>query len=268
MDAIILASGEGTRMSQYSPLSKFGLFCLGNGAGILDLTLWLAVAVLALIVVGFAPAATAVPHWYVTWSFMTSSTAVDGGEHLSANLTLILIPLVLMDRRLWHWSKDVHYEKRNSWVKYVAYCALGLFIMKVMGAYFQASVAKFGVLEWSDGTALWYWMQNPTFSPTAPFGDFARAVLQFLPVTIAATYGTLILQLSLVPAAFYPGTARRTLLVLAVLFHLGIAATMGLWSFSLIMIAADLLLLIRSNESNYLASAVHWNSKSNRKEFA
>ncbi|SJN39947.1 hypothetical protein FM119_11730 [Mycetocola reblochoni REB411] len=150
----------------------------------------------------------------------------------------------------------------------MAYCAIGLFIAQVMGVYFQASIAKFGVLEWSDGTALWYWMQNPTFSPPDPFGSAIQAVLQFLPVTVAVTYGTLLLQLSLVPAAFYSRPVRQTILILAVLFHLAVAATMGLWSFSLIMIAADLLLLIRPHESTQLTATIHWKTRPLRKDVA
>ncbi|MGO2663707.1 sporulation-delaying protein SdpB family protein [Mycetocola reblochoni] len=249
-------------------LGQFSLFCLGSDAGLLELSRWVAVLVLVLVVIGIAPAITAVPHWYVTWSVMTSSTAVDGGEHLSASLTLILIPFVLVDRRRWHWSMDRGYAQRNVWVKCVAYCAIGLFIAQVMGVYFQASIAKFGVLEWSDGTALWYWMQNPTFSPPDPFGSAIQAVLQFLPVTVAVTYGTLLLQLSLVPAAFYSRPVRQTILILAVLFHLAVAATMGLWSFSLIMIAADLLLLIRPHESTQLTATIHWKTRPLRKDVA
>ncbi|HXH36199.1 MAG TPA: sporulation-delaying protein SdpB family protein [Plantibacter sp.] len=249
-------------------IGQYGLFCIGSELGNLELARWLAIALLLLVVIGITPAATAIPHWYVTWSFMTSSTAVDGGEHLSANLTLILIPLVVLDRRRWHWSRDSRYETRNPWLKCIAYSALALFIAQVMGVYFQASIAKFGVLEWSDGTALWYWMQNPTFSPPEPLGGFIRFLFQFLPITVAATYGTLILQLSLVPAPFYPSRLRRLLLILAVMFHLGIAATMGLWSFSMIMIAADLLLLIRPHEANDLSTALHWRGKPARKEIA
>lgn len=230
--------------------SKYSLFCFASEMGTLEAARWIAIALLAIVASGVLPAITAIPHWYVTWSFMSTSTAVDGGDHLAANLTLLLIPLALLDRRIWHWKRDTSYHKQSPWIAYTAYGALGLWIAQVMGVYFQATIAKFAVLEWSDGTALWYWMQNPTFGPPGLLGDAILGTLQFLPLSIAATYGTLLLQLTLTFAAFYTYRFRMVYLLLAVLFHVAIATTMGLWSFSLIMMAADLLFLLRPHESN------------------
>lgn len=237
--------------------SRMSLFCIGASSGQLELTKWIAVALLASVVVGIWPALTTIPHWWVTWSVMTSSTAIDGGEHLAADLTLILVPLLLLDRRRWHWDRDRSYGCRNPWVKTVAYACLGLWTLQMMGVYFQASIAKFAVLEWSDGTALWYWMQNPVFAPPEPIGTAVRWVLRWLPVTVALTYGTLAFQLALVVAVFLRKRARRVCLLLAVVFHLTIAGLMGLWSFSLIMIAADIQLLLRPHEARRLSAALH-----------
>jgi antimicrobial peptide system SdpB family protein len=238
-----------------SPLS---LFCIGAENDQLELAKWLALVVLAIVASGFLPAVTAIPHWWVSWSLMSSSTAVDGGEHLTANLTLILVLWMLMDRRRWHWSRDVHHHRRSGWAVYGAYACLALWIVQMMGVYFQASVAKFAVLEWSDGTALWYWMQNPTFAPAEPLGAIVRAALQWMPLTIVATYGTLALQLTLVQSVFFPRRVREVALLLAVTFHLVIAVLMGLWSFSMVMIAADLVLLVRPHEARRLVGAFHW----------
>lgn len=226
-------------------LSWLSLFCLGAQNGQLELTKWIAIILLLVVAAGILPAVTAIPHWWVTWSLMTSSTAIDGGEHLAADLTLILVPLLLIDRRRWHWEVDRGYVRRGAWVKATGY------------VYFQASVAKFAVLEWSDGTALWYWMQNPVLAPPTPVGPVIRWALQWLPITVALTYGTLVLQLALVGAVFARDRARRVLLLLAVAFHLAIASLMGLWSFSLIMIAADILLLIRPHEAKRLSVIMH-----------
>ncbi|ODA91216.1 hypothetical protein ATY41_00485 [Leifsonia xyli subsp. xyli] len=116
----------------------------------------MSIIVLVFVMSGILPAVTAIPHWYLTWSFMLTSTAVDGGDHLAANLTLLLIPLTVMDRRMWNWKRDDSYKNRSAWVCYIAYGVLLLWTLQMMGVYFQASVAKFSVLEWSDGTALWY----------------------------------------------------------------------------------------------------------------
>lgn len=245
-------------------LSWLSLFCLGAQNGQLELTKWIAIILLLVVAAGVRPSVTALPHWWVTWSLMTSSTAIDGGEHLAADLTLILVPLLLIDRRRWHWEVDRGYSRRGAWVKATGYACLGLWILQMMGVYFQASVAKFAVLEWSDGTALWYWMQNPVFAPSAPIGPVIRWALQWLPITAALTYGTLVLQLALVGAVFASERARRVLLLLAVAFHLAIASIMGLWSFSLIMIAADVLLLVRPHEARRLSVVLHRSTRRGR----
>lgn len=231
------------------PIAAYSLFCVGSEAGSLGAVKWGAIAILAFVVSGFLPAVSALPHWYVTWSLMSASNAIDGGEHLAACLTLILVPITVLDRRRWHWKHDEGYLDRPPWVRFAAYGSLGIFILQMMGVYFQASIAKMSVLEWADGTALWYWMQNPTFGPPGALGDVIAGLMQFLPFSVAATYGTLALQLCLAVGQFWPRAARRTLLALAVLFHLMIASTMGLWSFSMIMIAADAILLLRPDES-------------------
>lgn len=238
-------------------MSWLSLFCMGDQNGQLELARWIAIILLVIVVAGVSPAVTALPHWWVTWSLMTSSTAIDGGEHLAADLTLILVPFLLIDRRRWHWEVDRGYARRGVWVKTIGYACLGLWMLQMMGVYFQASVAKFAVLEWSDGTALWYWMQNPVFAPPAPVGPAIRWALQWLPITVALTYGTLVLQLALVGAVFAHARARRVLLMLAVAFHFAIASLMGLWSFSLIMIAADILLLIRPHQARRLTVVMH-----------
>ncbi|AAT89678.1 hypothetical protein ATY41_00490 [Leifsonia xyli subsp. xyli] len=101
-------------------------------------------------------------------------------------------------------------------------------------------------------------MQNPTFSPPGFAGEMVRAFLQHLPISIALNYGTLLLQIVLVFAVFFTHHIRMTFLAIAVLFHLLIAAAMGLWSFSLIMVAADLILLLRPHESNEFPETTMW----------
>lgn len=228
--------------------SSVSFFCLTADGGVPEWSRWVAVVVLLVVASGLLPRWTAIPHWYVTWSLATASPIPDGGDHLASNLTLVLIPLCLADHRMTHWRGDGSYTLRSPWTKYIAYGVLLLWVLQLFGVYFQASIAKMSVVEWADGSALWYWIQNPTFGPPEPLNSLVLAVLQFPVATVALTYGTLILQLAIAFGPLAPQRVRALLLLLAVAFHLGIAVLMGLWSFSLIMIGGDILLLCRPTE--------------------
>ncbi len=234
------------------PVSSLSLFCLAADGGWLGASRWIAVAVLLLVIAGPRPAWTGVPHWYVTWSFAVSSNAVDGGDQLAANLVLLLAGICLLDRRRNHWSRDTSYARRDPWSQYLAYLVLALWVLQLMGVYFQASVAKMAVPEWADGSALWYWMQNPAFAPIEPLQGVVLAVLQFPVVSMIGSYATLALQLFLCVAPFLGARARLVAFLTAAVFHGAIAVGMGLWSFSLVMIAADFLFLSRPHESGHL----------------
>lgn len=109
--------------------------------------------------------------------------------------------------------------------------------------YFQSCVAKLPHAEWADGSALYYWINNYAFG--AP--DWLRPALSALaenPVGVAAmTWGPLVLEIALAAALLLPQRIRWMLLPAGVLFHLGIAVVMGLWSFAFAMWAGLLLLL-------------------------
>lgn len=63
--------------------------------------------------------------------------------------------------------------------------------------------------------------------------------------SVLISYATLALQMFLFVAIFLSNFARKIALLLAVPFHIGIALVMGLWSFSVIMILADVVIYRR-----------------------
>lgn len=234
------------------PVSSLSLFCIAADGGWLEASRWIAVAILLLVMTGLRPALTGVPHWYVTWSFAVSSNAVDGGDQLAANLVLLLVGISLLDRRRNHWKRDVSYSSREPWAQYLAYLMLVLWVLQLIGVYFQASVAKMAVPEWADGSALWYWMQNPAFAPAEPLQGFVLGILQFPMLAVLGSYATLALQLFLCVAPFLGLRTRVIAFFTAAVFHGAIAVGMGLWSFSLVMIGADFLFLSRPHEDVHI----------------
>lgn len=226
------------------PLSAGSLFCIWRG----DLG-WIAVliAIIVLLAVlsGFLPALTALPHWWVAWSFNMTSPIPDGGDQVSAVLTLLLLPLLLGDRRLNHWHVDRRYASRPIAVKVLAYSALVLVWIQVCVIYFHAAVGKFAVEEWANGTVLWYWFHDPTFAPAEPLRSVMLWIVGSGLGAALLAYGSLLTELLLAFALVANQRIRSIMLIVGLLFHLGIAVTFGLWSFSLIMTAALLLYLVR-----------------------
>ena len=205
--------------------------------------------VLVAVIVGVLPAVTAVPHWWVAWSFNMSSLIPDGGDQVSAVLTLLLVPILLVDRRWHHWQTDRGYPSHSAPVKVIAYVALVLCWVQVCVIYFHAAVGKFPVEEWANGTVLWYWFQDPTFAPAEPVRTIMLWVVGSAVGGAVLTYGSLLTELLLAFALFGGARYRAVMLVVGVLFHLGIAVCFGLWSFSATMTAALLLYLVRPTPS-------------------
>lgn len=223
--------------------SAISLFCLwkGDAAGV---AVAVAVVVLVAVISGYLPAVTALPHWWVAWSFNMSSPIPDGGDQVSAVLTLLLVPILLMDRRRHHWQLDRGYASRRPVAKVIAYTALWLCAVQVCVIYFHAAVGKFAVEEWANGTVLWYWFQDPTFAPAEPLRSVMLGVAGTAIGGAVLAYGSLLVELLLAFALVAGPRYRAVMLVAGALFHLGIAVCFGLWSFSTTMLAALLLYLV------------------------
>lgn len=202
---------------------------------------WFSIVVLALAASGWRPMITAVPAWWVLFSTQAAATTVDGGDQVAANLALILIPISLTDTRRWHWRNGG--AQRGVGFTLVSHVGMFAAAVQMSFLYLNAALSKLSVSEWNDGTAVYYWMQDPMFGPSEPLRSLlARALLN--PWVLAgATWGPVLLELALGLSLVLPRASRRILLVLGVGFHLGIAILMGLWSFAFVMTGGLLLLL-------------------------
>lgn len=226
-----------------------GLFCVLPDAG-LGVARIVAAALLLVVASGWRPRWTAIPHWWLTYSFFAGSIAVDGGDHTAGVLTFLLLPLGLTDDRRWHWSLAP--ADPGSWRALIAFASLTMIRLQVAVIYLQAAVAKFGVTEWADGTALYYWFQHPFFGAPDWASTLTDPILRSGAGVTALTWGTLVLELALVVAIIGRPAWRRPMLTLGVAFHLGIALVMGLASFAFSMSAALLLALWAPDEVRWV----------------
>ena len=194
----------------------------------------LAIAVLVLVIIGWRPRLTALPHWWISYSLAASASIIDGGDQVASTLSLLLVPVALGDRRIWHWDPP----ETGSLVACVA-AETGLLLIRVQVAviYLFAAVLKFPTEEWANGTALYYWWTHPKFGTWGPFRWLTDRLGETL-LVVPVTWGVLLLELSLALALLAPIRLRTRLLPIAALFHVGIALVHGMPSFALTMCAA------------------------------
>jgi antimicrobial peptide system SdpB family protein len=229
-------------------VGRLGAFCLA-GASHLEPARWLAVAALLVIASGWRPRVTALLHWWLAFSFQNNGTVLDGGDQVTLVLTALLLPVALTDRRKWHWDAPAETSAgepgaRDEARRLCASFALALVRLQVAGIYFHAAIAKFGVEEWADGTAVYYFCNNPMFGTSPTLLSFGLgAMLKSAVVVCGLTWGVLVLEYALSAALFFPRRAWPALLVAGISLHAGIILLHGLVSFGLAMFAALVLYL-------------------------
>ena len=247
VDTLFRPAVNVTQVPRCSGVAQTSLFCLAP-SGQLEAARWAAVAILLVVISGWRPRWTALPHWWVTFSLMASAATIDGGDQVANVLTLLIIPVALTDSRKWHWVTPEGFASPASTAKeesrrVVAALTLLLVRLQVAAVYFHAFVGKLQAPDWVDGTVLYYWFSFPGLQAAGWLGT-ALVWLATIPVFVALmTWGTLVLEFSLMLSLVLPRPARRYLLVAGVALHLAIAVVMGLVSFGLSMFAALLLYL-------------------------
>ena len=230
--------------------AQVGIFCIFS-TGQLDIARWLAVAILVVVASGWRPRLTGLPHWWISFSLQASSVALDGGDHVTAVLTLLMLPVALTDGRRWHWqgAPAVPPRGRDELKRILALSSLIAIRIQVAGIYLHTSLAKFRVEEWADGTALYYWWTDPTIGVADWLRPFLMPMLTHSSVALL-TWGAILLELTLFMGLVMPRAYRSVLLVAGIAFHVAIAIMMGLISFSMAMFAA-LVLYLRPVEKEF-----------------
>lgn len=230
---------------QCAGFARAGIFCLLDQN--LELARWIAMALLLVVASGWRPRVTGLVHWWVANSFAFSITIPDGGDHLTSLLAFLLLPLTLTDPRRWHWARALEAEAAPSpardAAKLFALSAIAVIRLQMAGVYFHAAVAKFGVAEWADGTALYYWLSDPVFGAPHWARSFLEPVLENGLAVAALTWGSMLIELALFLGLVLHRRFWKYLLPLGIVFHAAIALGMGLLSFSTAMTGALILYL-------------------------
>lgn len=238
-------------------LGRYSFFHL-LGGDLLEVGRWVAIAALAVCASGWRPRFTAPVHWYISLSYMIAAQQIDGGDQVTGVLTLLLLPVALLDGRRSHWDpapdRSLHFLGRLREV--AAGSCFTAIRVQVCVIYCVAFVAKLAVAEWTNGTGLYYWFNHPTFGAGELLGGLLQPVLaSSLGVTLL-TWGVLALEALLAASLVSGKRFRAWMLPAGLAFHFGIIVIHGLFSFFFAMAAALVLYLRPPEEAFSLKGAM------------
>ena len=221
---------------------NLSLFCVLQDH--LEIARYLTIGILLLVVIGWRPMLTGILHWWVSFSYISSSILVDGGDHITAVLSLLLLPITLVDKREWHWQTEQTNASTSQRIRNIlANTTTCIIRIQVAIVYLHAAAAKCAVDEWVNGTALYYWFTDPVFGLNDTiYPLFYPLLTNAFSVTIL-TWGVIVFEFALFLGLVVPRHHRSTLLVLGVCFHLMIVLVHGLASFYFAMSGALVLYL-------------------------
>ncbi|WP_309248286.1 sporulation-delaying protein SdpB family protein [Bacillus nakamurai] len=235
--------------------NTFSLFLLFPDFQHIEIIKAVCVCILVLVVIGWRPRLTGFFHWWISYSFQNSAVTLDGGDQIAAVFTLLLLPLTLTDPRKWHWAPyEESYAERRLEPYYRSLCWATLTVIRIQVAmlYFNSIVAKLMEEEWQNGTAVYYYLNDPMLGlPDALHGLF-DFMLQSKLVMIP-TWGTLIVQTIMFCALFAPKKYWRLVLFISIFMHEIFAVMLGLTSFSITVSGILVLFLIPAEKT------VAWN---------
>jgi antimicrobial peptide system SdpB family protein len=242
---VLYQPGPGAGMLAHAPapLLRIGIFALLSNH--LELARWLSIFFLALAAGGWRPRLTAPLHWWVTFSHATISPTLDGGDHVAAVLTLLLLPIALTDPRTWHWSAPVTAQS-GFWGELrqeIAASTAFVIRLQIAGIYFHAAMAKFSVPQWADGTAVYYWTTSPIIGAPSAVQSLLHPILSNAYLLSLTTWGVLALEVALFTGLVANRQVRAVLLPLGLCLHAAIIVLHGLVSFFFAMAGALVLFL-------------------------
>ncbi|NEA42015.1 sporulation-delaying protein SdpB family protein [Streptomyces sp. SID11385] len=213
--------------------------CVGGGSVGDEVRRWVMVAILLLVVSGYRPRWTALPHAWVAYSVAVSISVPDGGESIGMIVSFLLVPIALADDRTWHWTRPE--TEQNPSFRIVAYVCFLALRAQIAYLYLDSAISKFGVADWANGTAEYYFLRDNMFGVGQPWSALALWVSKYAIIVVALTWGALLIEIAIGVCVLLKGPWRKAGMALDILLHGSIVLTMGLWSFAFVMIGSSVL---------------------------
>ncbi|MFD6072308.1 sporulation-delaying protein SdpB family protein [Amycolatopsis lurida] len=224
------------------------LWCLTAEIGIDPLFARLvAMATLLVVVSGYRPRWTCVPHWYVNFSLAACLPLANGGDRAAEVGAMLLIPICLGDDRKWQWRAPrapLSEQWRGS-----AYAAHWCLRAQVAVIYLTAATLKVMDPAWSQGRAMRLVAFDAQYGFPLPIRSLLEPMLTSGWLVALATWAVIAVQYFMAVAILGTDKWRKSAVMLGLALHLAIGLLLGLPSFALAMIA----LLLCAGSSSRLA---------------
>jgi antimicrobial peptide system SdpB family protein len=217
-----------------------------------------AIIVLFLVISGFFTKFTSILHFWVVLSFAKGAAIVEGGDQLAAILSLLILPIAILDKRKNHWFNHEQ-NQYNVFSEYFAFSCIVICKLQMSVVYFDAAIQKMKVKEWIDGTAVYYWFNDSTFGAVGIWHYLFNFLFTSPITTPLIAWSVILFELVLGCGLFMSEKFKPKLFVLAVLFHLFIIFIHGLFSFFFSMLAGLILYLLPLNfQLTNFSTKIQW----------
>jgi antimicrobial peptide system SdpB family protein len=160
---------------------------------------------------------------------------IQGGDKVAAIVTMLLLPFCLADTRTWTWSAPR--EPASERLRGSAYAGHALLRLQIFVIYVNSVLAKLRFSPWRDGTALRDLVNNPEYGVPLALRPIATRLLAYPVATDSLTWLVLLLESLIAVLVFCGPRGRRVMFLLGAFLHLLVLLLMGIFSFSLTMIA-------------------------------
>jgi len=218
--------------------SAVSLFCLGNGFVVARV--WLAVAGLLLVASGYRPRYISVLHIWIVYSVSTSVTLPDGGDSIALIVVILITPMCLVDGRQWQWTPPPQRMGRTGRV--VAYVSFWALRLQIAYVYADSAIAKMGVADWQNGSAFYYFVRDKMFGAAGPLTPLWMWLSDQSLTTLMITWSAMAIELAIALFTLLEARWRLAAFYLGLALHMLIFLSMGLFSFSLVMVGVAALI--------------------------
>ena len=212
------------RVAREYPVLEFSPYTWSASAVYFDIVLHVGILVAFLFVMGIGGRATTCVMWAMTWFLQDLNNLIgDGGDNIARIVLLYMIFADVSGRR----------ERSVSLVSGLLHnAAILAVVIQVSMLYLSTGMYKIMGEYWQNGVALYYILRVNSYSWTG-LGELLYANEY---IVVLLTYATVLFEIAF-PFALFNRWTRRSILAAGVLFHLGIAVSMGLVAFSWMMLS-------------------------------
>lgn len=217
------------------------------------------IVILIWVVSGYYYKISSILHFLSSFIIFQIGILVEGGEQICVIMTFLLMIISFGDRRKCLWDKETRYTN-NKILYYLSKSTFCVIKIQVAIIYLFAATIKIKSEFWVEGSAMYYWFNNSMFGANPFFRFILDPIFNNHIISSLITWSVLIVEFLLFAAIFMNKKQQKNMFIVGLSLHIGIILIMGLWSFSIIMIAC-LILYLEPNLNSFKKKFLKLNLK-------